>query len=90
MTLYTEIRRRLFQATGDSKYSLDQEECTTFILSTNKKAAITVSPHTRSTACSDNIVKEENLVYFAITTSLCAKFGFAIILLKYEGFPSQT
>ena len=46
MALYTEVRRRLFQATGDAKYSLDQEECTTFILGTNKKAAITVSGHT--------------------------------------------
>jgi COP9 signalosome complex subunit 1 len=42
MALYTEVRRRLFQATGDAKYSLDQEECTTFILGTNKKAAITL------------------------------------------------
>ena len=46
MALYTEVRRRLFQATGDTKYSLDQEECTAFILGTNKKAAVTVSGHT--------------------------------------------
>lgn len=44
MTLYTDIRRRLHQATGDAKYSLDQEECTAFIMSTNKRAAVTVSP----------------------------------------------
>ena len=44
MTLYTDIRRRLHQATGDTKYSLDQEDCTAFIMSTNKRAAVTVSP----------------------------------------------
>ena len=42
MTQYTDIRRRLHQATGDSKYSLDLDECTAFILSTNKRAAVTV------------------------------------------------
>ena len=42
MTLYTDVRRRLCQASGDAKYSLDQEECTAFILSTNKRAAVTV------------------------------------------------
>lgn len=43
MSLYMDIRRRLYQATGDAKYSLDQEECTQFIMATNKKAAVTVS-----------------------------------------------
>lgn len=42
MTLYTDIRRRLHQATGDTKYSLDQEDCTAFIMSTNKRAAVTL------------------------------------------------
>jgi COP9 signalosome complex subunit 1 len=42
MTQYTDIRRRLYQATSDAKFSLDQEECTTFIMSTNKRAAITL------------------------------------------------
>ena len=48
MTQYMDIRRRLHQATGDAKYSLDQDECTSFIMSTNKRAAVTVSPATNS------------------------------------------
>lgn len=41
-SLYSELRQRLQQATGDEIYSVDQESAITFISVTNRKAAIMV------------------------------------------------
>ena len=41
--LFTELRQRLQQATGDLKYSPDAEDAVTFVTTTNRKAAIMVS-----------------------------------------------
>ena len=40
--LFTELRQRLQQATGDPKFSPDQEDAITFVTTTNRKAAIMV------------------------------------------------
>lgn len=40
--LYTDIRQRLYQATGDPNYSPDSEEAVAFVSATNRKAAIKV------------------------------------------------
>lgn len=42
-SLYSELRQRLQQATGDASYSPDHENAVTFVLATNRKAAIMVS-----------------------------------------------
>ncbi len=41
--LFSELRQRLQQATGDVKYSPDAEDAVTFVTTTNRKAAILVS-----------------------------------------------
>lgn len=40
--LFTELRQRLQQATGDSKFSPDTDDAVSFVTATNKKAAILV------------------------------------------------
>ena len=41
--LFSELRQRVQQATGDPKYSPDAEDAVTFVTTTNRKAAILVS-----------------------------------------------
>lgn len=41
--LFSELRQRVQQATGDPKYSPDAEDALTFVTTTNRKAAILVS-----------------------------------------------
>jgi hypothetical protein len=40
--LYTDLRQRLYQATGDPNFSPDSEEAMAFVSTTNRKAAIKV------------------------------------------------
>lgn len=55
MSLYMDIRRRLYQATGDAKYSLDQEECVQFVMATNKRSAVIVSCARRASYASPSL-----------------------------------